>query len=139
MSGNWHVKGSTGQPDIVFQHGNIGDVVIGCADIFNEGKYRTITWNPGRSTGHWFCKGFGKNSIGNSEDNVIFQHGSPGDIPLVANIFGDGTFVSTYFCASSCLFTHIVALFLSSLMDMMIAIIQVYVPLFIDLVTVRGT
>jgi len=112
-------------------------VVIGCADIFNEGKYRTIIWRP-KNNGAWFCKGFGENSWHNSEDNVIFQHGSPGDIPFVANIFGDGTFVSTNLCAS-CLFTHIVALFLSSLTDMMTVIIQVYVPLFIDLVTARGT
>jgi hypothetical protein len=91
MLGNWHVKGSTGQPDVVFQHGKGGDVVVGCADIFNEGKYRAIVWRA-KNRGAWLCKGFGEKS----QDFVIFQHGEHGDIPLVANIFGDGTsFVST--------------------------------------------
>ena len=88
ITGNWHIKGSLGQPDITFQHGITNDIPLGCADIFNEGKYRTITWRP--STGEWTCKGFGQNSWGNSTDNVIFQHGNPGQVPIVANIFGDG-------------------------------------------------
>ena len=87
----WHVKGSTGQPDIVFQQGLPGDVVLGCADIFQEGKYRTITWRP--STGEWTCKGLGTKDWHSSTDNVIFKHGVRGDIPIAANIFGDGAFV----------------------------------------------
>ena len=93
-TGNWHIKGSKGEPDIVFQHGLPGDVPLGCADIFNEGFYRTITWRP--STGEWTCKGPGTKSWNDSKNNVIFQHGIQGDVPLVANIFGDGNRAITY-------------------------------------------
>ena len=85
--GTWHVKGSKGAPDDVFQCGGAGDIPL-VADIFNEGKNRCIVYRP--SDGTWYCKGVGKGN-GGCANSVSFQlGGSDQDVPIVENIFGDG-------------------------------------------------
>ena len=55
---------------------------------------RAIIYRP--AEGNWYCKGVGQKDWNNTDNNIVFNHGSLCDQPIILDIFGDGPRACTY-------------------------------------------